>query len=141
MPRAITPSGRPSPRPSFDPRSPFAVGLEVGGLLATLDEKSDVRTEHVVHVGVDEITDEVVGTVLEPLDSIGNEMSVLLKQFVEFTSATSSGSAKIISTHYVLIRLVCLYQRRRVQRGGLHYITLLQWWSSPRPVSSLYPLH
>lgn len=40
-------------------------------------------------------------------------MSVLLKQFVEFTSATSFGSVKVMSTHWEAEMLAWLLREQR----------------------------
>lgn len=55
--------------------------------------KDIIETEAIVRVA-----DEVVPTAMEK--TLLKEIVELLKQFDEFTSATSSGRAKVMSTHW-----------------------------------------
>jgi hypothetical protein len=95
IPSANTPSGNPTPIPtSFEPTS-FAFGqlVCVGHALALVEQGGQENSP--VSEGF------VVAVVVAALENGSlNEIVVLLKQFVAFTSLTFSSRAKIMSTHY-----------------------------------------
>jgi hypothetical protein len=97
--------GNPSPSPSLLPKFPFVFGQEVavghaghGGQEVSVSLTKMVSVELAAEVVGDEA---MVAAGVDSIEPAGNLISVLLKQFMTFNSATSPGRLKVTSTHYL----------------------------------------